>query len=589
MARLTPAEGLARRQTAWRGVSIILEEDATYYYDHEAAERAVEFFSVHLTHFEGEFAGRPFHLADWQSDLVVRPLFGWKRRADGLRRFRKLFLAIPKKNGKTALSAGLGLYLLYCDHEPGAEIICAAADRDQAALVFKAAKASVETNATLSRQSRIYRRAIDYVAERASFRVVSSDVRSQHGPNIHGILIDELHAQPDRELFDTLTKGVAARRQPLQILITTAGDDTESLCFEEWQYATKVIAGMYQDDTVLPVVFAADPKDDWRDEATWQKANPNLGCSPKLDYFRAEAVAAANEPRKLNAFKRLHLNIWTQATTVWIPRERWEACAAADFAAPAVGPGMAVAAGMDLSSKLDLTAVVVAIRRRDAVTPPLILEVTDEAARQARDAEASAPVTPPKKTLSINWRLELHPFFWMPEETLAQRSKEDRVPFTLWREQGYLRTTPGPVVDYDRIFEDLTTEIGPSFALKDGQIGYDPHNATQMATHLNDAGYTCVEVLQRVLYLSEPAKLLEALVMSQRLAHAPNPVLDWCRENTAVREDKNGNIFPFKVSRRQRIDGIVATVIALACLLKMPDGPALSPYSPTRGVQVIRW
>ena len=227
----------------------------------------------------------------------MRPLFGWKR-ADGRRRFRKAFIAVPKKNGKTHLCAGLGLYLTFCDHEEEAEVFAAAADRAQAGLVFDAAKAFVEDSAELSRLAEVLRRAITLPGEALTFKVLSADVKSKHGPNVHGLIFDELHAQPNRDLWETLTKGTASRRQPVTIAITTAGVDQESICAEEWGYALGVRAGTIPDDTTLPVVFAAKPDDDWEDPATWARANPGLGKTVPLHYLEAEVAAAKVEPRK---------------------------------------------------------------------------------------------------------------------------------------------------------------------------------------------------------------------------------------------------------------------------------------------------
>ena len=312
------ANAEARRR--WPGVSIAIDDaGGRFYFDEADAARAVEFFPKFLRHLKGEFAGQPFHLLDWQRELLVRPLFGWKRTSDGLRRFRRVFLEIAKKNGKSGMCSGLGLYLLHCDREPGAEIVAAAADREQAGIVFNEARDMNETSAALAGRSETYRRAIVVPGTRSSFKVVSSDVKGRHGPNIHALLFDEFHAQPDRELYDTLAKGVAARRQPIVVLITTAGDDQDSVCYEEYDYARRVMAGVIEDETYLPIVFEATEEDDWRAPETWAKANPSLDVTVKRDYLEAECRAAVAEPRKQNAFKRLHLNVWTRTTEVWIP------------------------------------------------------------------------------------------------------------------------------------------------------------------------------------------------------------------------------------------------------------------------------
>lgn len=547
----------------WPGVSILVDDcGGKYYYDSETAQKAVDFFPAFLRHKDGEFAGRPFVLEDWQSELIIKPLFGWKRVADGRRRFRKAYLEIPKKNGKTQLDAGIALYIAYCDEEPGAEIMIAAADRDQAALLFDAAKAMVEDAQILLQMAELYRRSIYLPETRTSIKVVSADARTKHGPNLHCVIVDELHAQPDRDLVDTLVAGVAARRQPLVIFLTTAGDDPESICREEHDYAASVIRGDWADEQLLPVIFAPGEKDDWKLPATWAKVNPNLGKTVKLDYLEAACLEAQREPRKQNAFKRLHCNIWPDQHHVWIPLEAWDACAGA-VSDPSV-PASAVAAGMDLSSKIDLTCLAVLRRFKDAQAPLAVELLVHDPDDETADPE--------RVTLNVDFRIEVDVYFWRPEATLQLAVERDKVRYDVWRDDQLLRVTPGPVVDYDKIYEDIRDEIGPAFRLKQGEIGYDPYNGTQFALQLRDkAGFSVVEVPQTVRHLSEPAKLLEALVLAKRITHNGHRILRWNVGNAAVREDKNGNIFPFKPSARKRIDGVSAMLDALNRLIVMPD------------------
>lgn len=553
----------------WPGVSVPIDDcGGKYHFDDVAADRACDFFSTFLTHAKGEFAGQPFILADWQRELVIRPLFGWQH-PDGRRRYRKLYLEVPKKAGKSQVCAGLGLYLLFCDSEPSADIVVAAADVEQAGIVFNAARAMVEDSAELRGRCEIYRRSIVVEATRSSFKVISSDVAGSHGGNLHGLIIDELHAQPDRNLYDSLTKGVAARRQPLIALITTAGESLESICGEEHEYAVNLIKGTIVDETELPVIFAASPEDDWTSPDVWRRVNPNLGTTVKIDYLEAACLQAQHEPRRQNSFKRLHLNIWTQQHEVWIPLHEWDACTRAVSASAA--PGAVVAAGLDLSSKLDLTALVVAVRFPDTSRPAEVLPLSGE----PEDAAV------PQRTLNVDFRVELHVYFWLPEEGLHERVKADRVPYDLWARQGFLRLTAGNVVDYNRIFDDIVREIGPQFRLQTGRIGYDPYNGGMLAGQLQARGFPVVEVPQTVRHLSEPAKLLEALVRSGRCAHAAHPVMRWNVGNVGVREDKNGNIFPFKPSKSKRIDGVAAAIIALNQLIAPPAVP-VSIYATRR-------
>ncbi len=248
-------------------------------FDEAAAARAVGFFAEVLRHTKGEWAGEHFALAPWQ-EPIVRNIFGWKR-PDGTRRYRRVYIEVPRKNGKSTLVAGLALYLLYADREAGAEVFSVAADREQAGIVFEQAKAMAELEPDLVAVSEIYRRSIVVSATSSTYRVLSADVPTKHGLNAHGVLFDELHAQPTRDLWDVLTTSTGARRQPLVVAITTAGYDRQSVCWEVHEYARQVRAGVIDDSSFLPVIYAAEPGDDWTDEAVWRKANPGLGITPR--------------------------------------------------------------------------------------------------------------------------------------------------------------------------------------------------------------------------------------------------------------------------------------------------------------------
>lgn len=575
------------------GVSRPLDDEGgTFYFDADEADRTCEFFPNYLRHAEGQFAGKPFELDPWQRELVIRPMFGWKSVATGLRRFRKVRIFVPKKNGKTTLIAGIALYMLFCDGEPAATIICAAADRAQAGIIFTAAKRMVEDHPDLAAMATAYARSIVY--ERSSIQVVSADVRTKHGPNIYVIIMDEFHAQQKRDLYETLAKGVAARLQPMDIIITTAGTDTESICYEEYEYAKKVTAGTVHDPTVLAVIFEAQIDDDWTDPAVWRRANPSLGKTVQLAYIEDEVRAAQNDPRKQNAFKNLHLNIWTQQAQVWIPLEWWDACRVPHEPGDApVVPALGQAAydvqvcGVDLSSKEDLTAFVV-VRRVPNTSAPLVVDIgapqeDDESGDRPEDDQA---LFAQRRSLNVDFDIEIHPFFWLPEETMVERAKRDRIDYPLWHKMGLLRVTPGPVVDYNRMFDDIVEEITPAMGLaidhrgvhapadiadhRGTVIAYDPWNASQFAGSLRDHGFFTLEVPQTVQRLSEPAKLFSALVKARRARHDGHRLMRWCVGNVAVKEDKKGNIFPFKTQRNKRIDGVAATIDALVRLMVAP-------------------
>lgn len=538
-----------------------------YYFDRGSADKAVQFFPECLSHGKGEFAGCPFILDPWEEFLVVRPVFGWKLKETGLRRFRKVYIEIPKKNGKSQFSAGLGVYMTFCDDEQGAEVYCAAADREQAAIVFEEAKRMVEDCPALFELSTCYRRSIVYHDGGSLFKVLSSDAATKHGPNIHCLIFDELHAQPNRELFETLEKGVAARRQPLVVMITTAGNDTESLCYEQHEYAESVMKDS-GDDTFLPVLFNLNKEDDWTDIEVLRRVNPCLGITVKEDYIRNGINEAIKEPRKRISFMQLHGNIWTQQAKLWIPIEKWDACALSAeewINILSTLAGKTVAGGLDLSTKTDLTSFVLGFKIPD---PPTVK--SDEVILAPEMDEPGTPLKRPPKRLTLNFRVILMPFFWIPEEGLTLRKTRDRFSYDVMQAKELIETTPGSIVDYDAI-RDKVMELSPVHKLKGGEIGYDPWNATQLATQLDKDGFKMIEIPQTMNHLTEASKVFEALVLSKRILHSGHRVLRWNVENVSVKEDDNGNIKPVKASKMKRIDGVVGSILAIHRLMTMKE------------------
>lgn len=566
----------------WPGASVRLEmawvferqrwesANGAFYYDAAAADRAVEFFRTFLVHHKGRSSGTPFEPLDWQRDLLLRPLFGVKRMRDDRRRFRKVFLAIPRGNGKSQVLSGISLLVTFADGEPGAEGYAAAADREQARIVFGDAKTMVEA----SRDERgrnpfmdygprleVFRNAIISEPLNASLKVLSSDSKTKHGQRPHLIAFDEFHAQPTRELYETLSRGLIKRDQPLLMIATTAGVDDESICAEEWDYARRVIASDGEHDEIsLPVVFEAKPEDDWTDPAVWRRVNPSLGVTITEEALEAECRAAQNEPRKLNDFLRFHLNRWVNQAIAWLPLDWWDACTDAPRL-PAAGE--VVAAGLDLAQRVDLAAFVVAVRH----------QLEEAVAAEVSDVAADGAVV--RSALSLNFAISLFPFFWLPEDTLRERERTDRVPYSLWAEQGLLTVTEGPVIDFDRIKDDIIQKIAQRFGLKGHRVGFDPAFASDLAPRLQAAGMQMVEVLQNYKNLNTPSQALYALIKARRVRHgcaATSHPLRWCAENVAVRQDDAGRIRPVKPRKStKRIDGVVATVMALDQLLREPE------------------
>lgn len=510
-----------------------------------AGAHVVGFFRDMLTHTKGEWAGQPFTLFPWQA-TVVRQLFG-TLQPDGLRQYRRAYIEVPRKNGKTSWVAGLGLYLLLADGEPGAEIYSAATDREQAGIMFDQAKAMVEANADLKAHVAVYRRELIVPATESRYRVLSADAPTKHGLNAHGILFDELHAQPDRELWDVLTTATGARRQPMTIAITTAGYDRASICWEQHELAVKVRDGALIDPTFLPVLYGAAPEDDWTQPATWAKANPALGVTVKRDYLEAECRRAQELPGYQNTFKRLHLNLWTEQADRWLDLAVWDRGGAA-LPDDDVLAGQPCWGGLDLASTHDLTAFVLVWPQEDG-------------------------------------GYAVRAWFWLPAEGLADRARKDRVPYDVWREQGHLRVTEGNVTDYDVIREDLR-ELAERYPIR--EIAYDRWNATQLVTQLQQDGAAMTAMGQGFGSLGAPTREVERLVLEGSLRHGGTPVLRWMVANTAVEQDAAGNRKPSKRKSRERIDGVVALVMALGrAMVAGPQAEEESAYAGGRGLFTV--
>jgi phage terminase large subunit-like protein len=493
-----------------------------FVFDERAATVAVNFFERLLVHSKGEWAGLPFKLQDWQRDFIIRPLFGWKR-ADGTRRYRTAYIEIPRKNGKSTLCAGIALYLLFADGEPGAEVYSAAADREQAAIVFDEAKSMVTASRELSKRSAVYKRSIVSNGERSVYRVLSADAFTKHGLNAHGIIFDELHAQQNRELWDVLKTSTGARRQPLTVAITTAGYDRNSVCWEQHEYARQVMDGTIEDDTFFAYIAAADQEDDWQDPAVWAKANPGLGATVKEEYLQNEAKVAANTPAYQNTFRRLHLNQWTQQETRWLSIDAWDKCAQ-DVNVEALG-GRTCYAALDLASTTDIAAL--ALVFPDGETPECY---------------------------------DVLPFFWIPGDNILDRVRRDKVPYDAWVRQGLVIATEGNVIDYLAIMVKLD-ELARRFDIK--EVAYDRWGATKLVQELQDGGLEVIPFGQGFASMSPPTKELLNLVLSGRLRHGGNPVLRWMANNMVVRQDPAGNVKPDKSKSTEKIDGLVALIMAV--------------------------
>ncbi len=572
----------------WPGVTIDIQAvwrsgrwespDGRFYFDPGEADRAVDFFPDMLRHHIGEFAGLPFALMEYQVKLLTRPIFGWKRAQDGLRRFRKVFAFIPKGGGKSPWAAGTGVYLVRCDGEPAAEVYALANDRNQARTVHTNAKYMVEDQPYLLEGCQILKDSIYWADTRSTYQVLSSDASSAHGKRPHALIFDELHGftgDKDRELFEALKKSLVKRRQPLLMMISHSGTDDEGICHEEYDYAKGVLTGLIPDETHLPVIFEASTHDDWTSPAVHRRVNPGYGVTVKADAVETECLEAQSEPRKQNDFKRYHLNIWVNQATAWIPVEWWDACSE-PLPPDSVLAGLRAAIGIDMAQKIDLASVST-VFQVPIEAAPLNVETKVE-------TETGEIV---KQTRSLNYKLVILPAFWLPEETIRERASQDGVRYDVMVDQEapgggkLLRATEGALIDSEALVRyikhpdarkepmDLVTRFP---MLNQAEIGYDPAFATEIGIDLRDrCGFRerTIEVLQNYKHLSEACQVFEALVKAKRVIHGGHRLLRWNLENVAIKTDDAGRIRPVKPKRAtKRIDGIVATLIALSILIR---------------------
>jgi len=508
------------------------------HYDQELADRAVTFIE-NLPHTKGIWAGKKFELMAWQ-EQIVRDVFGIVK-PNGYRQFTTAYIEIPKKNGKSELAAAVALYLLCADNEQRAEVYGCAADRSQASIVFDVAVDMVEMTPALQRRIKISKstKRLTYLPTNSFYQVLSAEAFTKHGLNVHGVVFDELHAQPDRRLFDVMTKGSGdARQQPLYFLITTAGNDVNSICYEQHLKALDLIDKKKKDPTWYPVIYGAPMDADWTDPKVWKKSNPSLGETIKIDKVRDACESAKQNPGEENAFRQLRLNQWVKQAVRWMPMEYWDACAWKVDESEL--EGRVCYGGLDLSQTTDITAFVLCF-------PPL-------------DEE--------DKYIFL-------PFFWIPEENIQRRVLRDHVPYDIWEKQGYLMTTEGNVVHYGFI-EQFIHSLGERFNIRD--IAYDRWGAVQMVQNLEEDGFTVVPFGQGFKDMSPPTKELFKLTMEQKIAHGGHPILRWMVDNIYITQDPAGNIKADKKKSTEKIDGAVAAIMALDRAIRCGNDNGASVY-----------
>ncbi len=515
-------------------------------YSKAHADYAVQFIQC-LKHTKGTWAGKPFELIDWQ-ERIIRDIFGILK-PDGYRQFTTAYIEIPKKQGKSELAAAVALLLCCGDGEERAEVYGCAADRQQASIVFEVAADMVRMCPSLNKRVKILasQKRLIYLPTNSFYQVLSADAYSKHGFNVSGVIFDELHTQPNRKLFDVMTKGSGdARMQPLYFLITTAGTDTHSICYETHQKAKDILEGRKIDQTFYPVIYGAEESEDWSDPKVWKKANPSLGITVALEKVKDAFNSARQNPGEENAFRQLRLNQWVKQSIRWMPMDKWDACA---FPVDADElEGRICYGGLDLSSTTDITAFVL-------VFPPL-----DE-----------------------DDKFQVLSFFWIPEENLELRVRRDHVPYDVWERQGFLQTTEGNVVHYGYI-EKFIEKLGERFHIR--EIAFDRWGAVQMVQNLEGMGFTVVPFGQGFKDMSPPTKELMKLTLEQRIAHDGQPVLRWMMDNIFIKTDPAGNIKPDKEKSTEKIDGVVATVMALDRAIRCGNDSGESVYD-GRGILML--
>ena len=498
------------------------------YFDPERAQFALDFFAELLQLTEG--TPGPFELQQWQR-AVVAALWGW-RRASGVRRYTECLFYVPRKNGKSPLAAGLALLVLYTDTADALrQVYIGSVDKDSAGIIYKHAASMVAAEPLLASRARIYRtfKSIQH-QDGSILKALAGDASSLDGLNSSFVVCDELHAHKSSDLVDVLLTSTASRPQPLVLYTTTADYQRPSVCNTKYEYACGVRDGTIKDSAFLPVIYEASVTDDWTSPEVWAKANPNLNVSVRLDYLKREAERAKIEPSYEHVFKRLHLNVRTGTAVKWLSAEHWNACRAE---MPDLS-GRIAHGGMDLSSTQDISAVVLCV-----------------------EGDEGEPV----------W---IVPRLFVPESKLSDKS--DRVPYRQWHREGLLIATPGQVIDYEFIRKEINA-LAAQFDLQ--SLRFDPWSARDLATRLAETdGLPMIEMRQGYASMSAPTRELERRVVAGTIRHDGNPVLAWMLSGCMITRDSADNMKVNKQKSTNRVDGIVATIMALAGVMAS-TGPSV--------------
>jgi phage terminase large subunit-like protein len=515
-----------------------------YRYDDEKADRVVKFFSL-LRHIDGEWKGKRFVLADWQEWDIIRPLFGWVHKETGIRRFRTAYIEIPRKNAKSTLCAGIAAYGLLADGEYRGQVYSAGTKEDQAMIVWEMTRDLINSSPELREYITVFKKSLYCPRLGSKFKPLGRDSRTQDGFSVHIAVLDEYHAHRTTGMLDVLSSGRGSRRQPLIVIITTAGFGTHSPCKKESDLAKRVVNGMVQNDRYFGYITTVDDPKKWDDPVEWQKANPNFGISIYEDGFKSDFDEARSSPERQNGFKTKMLNIWTEQASRWISMAQYAKCG---------GPidwdklkGRLCYGGLDLGISRDLSALILAFMEEK---PKLTL------------------VEPGQLLLP---KVYLLARFWVPADTIHERSKLEGVPYAQWADEGLITTTPGNSTRYDIIRRDIN-ELRDIYEI--AELAVDRAHAHQLMTELADDGLTIFKHSQNMMAMNMPCRSLEELILQERLQHGDNPVLEWQFSNAAIARDGNENIKVVKDKSGDRVDGVVAGAMAVGRLLAAPEPQA---------------
>lgn len=511
-----------KTRTIYRRLAAEIEEDAgRWTFDAGKGNRAIEFIERFCRHSKGEWAGKPLRLELWQKAFVCA-LFGFVDRETGIRRFTEAFLCIARKGGKSTLAAGILLYLLVADGEPGAEVYTVATKLDQASLIFEEASHMVEQSPLLAKRIRKRRTDIYLAAARAKMKPLGKNSNTLDGLNSHGVCIDELHGIADRNLYEVMKQSMSARRQPVLLMTTTAGTVRGGVFDDIYEYAEKVLGGIIEDERFLPVIYELDSADEWEDEANWYKANPSLGTVKKLDDMRAKVNRARQNPVDLGGILCKDFNVRSTAAGAWLTFDDLNNESTFDLedfrGAWAIG-------GADLSITTDLTCATLLMHAGDG-------------------------------------RFCVTQMYWIPEANIDERVKRDRIPYDKWHERGLIRYCSGNTIDPADVtawFVEMLNDhdITPIW------IYYDSYSARYWVDEMQSKGFRMERCIQGKKTLSLPMQRLGADLQAKRVNYNNNPITRWCLSNTGVETDRNGNIVPIKNQQpRQRIDGTASLLDA---------------------------